>query len=219
MPSLYVETLPVAPLGTRPFPRPPRAYSLTRIQCAPAVNCDGSAAAVLRSTVWRPPPTTLTSVSRLTRRALVYSRVDPVIQATDVWVKDLRSGADRQVTSDSLTEASALWSPDGDELIYRSNRGSLSNQLYRVSASGVGRAEMVLSVAQQRDLQQATPIPTDWSQSGAYLVYHAATPKYGFDLWALSLADRKAVIHKQTLLQRVAWLDLEGFPLARLRIG
>ena len=55
---------------------------------------------------------------------LAYSRVDPVTQAPDVWVKDLRSGADRQVTSDSLTEASALWSPEGDELIYRSNRGS-----------------------------------------------------------------------------------------------
>jgi len=130
---------------------------------------------------------------------VAYSRVDPVMQATDVWVKDLRSGADRQVTSDSLTEASALWSPDGDEIIYRSNRGTLSNQLYRVNATGAGPAEMVLSVAQQRELQQATPIPTDWSQSGAYVVYHAATPKFGFDRWALSLADRKAFNLKQSL--------------------
>ena len=129
---------------------------------------------------------------------LAYSRVDPVTQAPDVWVKDLRSKADRQVTSDSLTEASVLWSPDGEELIYRSNRGTQSNQLYRVSTAGVGRAELVLSVAQQRDLQQATPIPTDWSRSGAYLVYHAPTPKNGFDLWALSLADRKVVNLKQT---------------------
>jgi hypothetical protein len=130
---------------------------------------------------------------------LAYSRVDPLTQAADVWVKDLRSGADRQVTSDSLTDASALWSPNGDELIYRSNRGSRSLQLYRVTATGVGGAELVLSVVQQRDLQQATPVPTDWSQSGAYLVYHAPTPKNGFDLWALSLADRKVVNLKQTL--------------------
>ena len=106
---------------------------------------------------------------------LAYSRVDPVTQAPDVWVKDLRSGADRQVTTDSLSEAGALWSPNGDELIYRSNSGSRSNQLYRVTATGVGGAELVLSDAQLRELQQISPVPTDWSASGAYVVYQAAT--------------------------------------------
>jgi len=129
---------------------------------------------------------------------LAYSRVDPVTQAPDVWVKDLQSGADRQVTSDSLTEASPVWSPNGDELIYRSNRASRSNQLFRVTATGVGSAEIVLSEAQQRTVQQVTPIPTDWSPSGAYVVYQAATPKYGFDLWALSMAQRQIVSLKQT---------------------
>ncbi len=130
---------------------------------------------------------------------LAYSRVDPVTQGVDVWVKDLRSGADRQVTSDSLSEASALWSPEGDALIYRSNLGSVSSQLYRVTATGVGGAEIVLSDTQQRELQQISPVLTDWSRSGAYIVYHAATPKSGSDLWALSLADRKAVLLRRTL--------------------
>ncbi len=130
---------------------------------------------------------------------LAYSRVDPITQAPDVWVKDLRSEGDRQVTSGSLTEASALWSPKGDELIYRSNRGSNINQLYRVPATGVGGPELVLSDAQLLKLQQATPIPTDWSPSGAYLVYHAPTPKYGFDLWALSLAEGKVISLRQTI--------------------
>jgi serine/threonine protein kinase len=130
---------------------------------------------------------------------LAYSRVDPDTQAPDVWVKDLRSGADRQVTSDSLSEASALWSPKGDALIYRSNRGSRSNQLNRVTATGVGGAEVVLSDAQQRELQQISPVPTDWSASGVFVVYQAATSKSGFDLWAWSLADRKAILLKRTL--------------------
>jgi hypothetical protein len=33
--------------------------------------------------------------------------------------------------------------------------------------------------------------------SGAYLVCHATTPKYGFDLWAVSLAERKVVFLKK----------------------
>ena len=56
----------------------------------------------------------------------------------------------------------------------------------------------MLSVAQQRDLQQTNPVPTDWSQSGASVVYHAVTPKGGLDLFALSLSDRKTVSLKQT---------------------
>jgi eukaryotic-like serine/threonine-protein kinase len=136
---------------------------------------------------------------------LAYSRVDPVTQAADVWVKDLRSGADRHVVSDSLNDASALWSPEGDALVYRSNRGSRTNQLYRVTATGVGGAELVLSDAQQRELQQISPVPTDWSASGAYLVYQAATLKHGFDLWAWSLAERKAILLKHSLFN-----DLHG---------
>jgi Tol biopolymer transport system component len=135
---------------------------------------------------------------------LAYSRVDAVAQQPDVWVKDLRSGADRQITSDSLTQASALWSPAGDELIYRSNQGSLINQVYRVPATGVGRPEILLGGARLRELQQSTPIPTDWSQSG-YLVYHAPTPNHGFDLWALSLSERKV-----TSLRRTAYDEIHG---------
>ena len=130
---------------------------------------------------------------------LAYSRIDPRTQAPDVWVKDLRSGSDRQVTSDSLSDASPVWSPDGEKLIYRSNRGSRSIQFYRVSATGVGGAEILLGDSQQRELQQVSPIQTDWSPNGAYLVYQAASPKHGFDLWALSLADRKAIPLKRTI--------------------
>ena len=129
---------------------------------------------------------------------LGYSRVDPVAQAPDVWVLDLRRGAVQRVTSDSLSEAGVLWSPDGNQLVYRSNRNSASNQLYRVAAAGVGGAQMLLSDAQQRELQHSTAIPTDWSRDGAHLVYQAATPKTGFDLWALSVADRKPVLLAQS---------------------
>ena len=130
---------------------------------------------------------------------LAYSRVDPRTQATDVLIKDLRSGADRQVTSDSLSEGSPLWSPDGGDLIYRSNNRSRGNELYRLNTTNVGGAELVLSDEQQRELQQIGPVPTDWSPKDGYIVYHAPTPKLGFDLWAWSLADRKGVLVRRAL--------------------
>jgi serine/threonine protein kinase len=124
---------------------------------------------------------------------LVYSRVDPLTQAPDVWVQNLRSAGELQVTSDVLLEASPIWSPDGNELIYRSVRGSRSTQLYRVNALGAGSAEVVLGDAQQADVGQNTPVPTDWSPDGKYVVYHASTKTSALDLWALSLADHRVI--------------------------
>jgi hypothetical protein len=36
------------------------------------------------------------------------------------------------------------------------------------------------------------------SPNGAYIVYHGVSPKSAFDLWALSLADRKATVLART---------------------
>ena len=124
MPSRCVRTLPVAPRGTRPFRRPRPESWPTRIRCVPFANCDGSAATVLALDRVAPAADYVDFRLSPDETRLAYSRVDPVTQAPDVWVHDLRSGAIQRVTSDSLTEASVLWSPDGDELIYRSNRGS-----------------------------------------------------------------------------------------------
>lgn len=139
---------------------------------------------------------------------VAYSRADPVTQAPVLWVKDLRSEADRKVTSDppsSHTEASVLWSPSGSEFIYRSNRDSTLSQLYRMSATGVGEPRIVLGEAQLRELAQSTPIPTDWSPNGNYLVYHAPVPKFGYDLFALSVTDGKV-----TVLSHSVGNDLHG---------
>jgi hypothetical protein len=67
-----------------------------------------------------------------------------------------------------------------------------------VTATGVGGAEIVVRDAQLRELQHISLIPTDWSASGAYVVYHAGSPKGDLDLWALSIAERKFVSLKQT---------------------
>ena len=74
-----------------------------------------------------------------------------------------------QITTQAQSEASPLWSPEGSQLIYRSNRGSRGNQLFRVATRDVGRAELVLDDAQQRKLQIG-PVQTDWSPDGGHVV-------------------------------------------------
>jgi len=130
---------------------------------------------------------------------VAYSRVDPMTQAADVWILDLRGGSLQRLTSDPLTEASVLWSPAGDQLVYRFNRGSPNVQLKRVASTGVGDEEVVLTDAMLLASQHSNSVPTDWSSDGAFVIYHATTPSTGFDLWALPLrGERKPVLVAQT---------------------
>ena len=130
---------------------------------------------------------------------VAFSRVDPMTQAADVWILDLRGGSLQQLTSDPLTEASVLWSPSGDQLVYRFNSGSANIQIKRVMATGVGGEEVLLTDAMLQASQHSNSVPTDWSADGAYLVYHATTASTGFDLWALPLqGERKPVLVEQT---------------------
>ena len=131
---------------------------------------------------------------------LAYSRVDPLTQAPDIWVLDLRRGGLERKTSHPLTEASALWSPTGDRLLYRSNRGSTNNQLYVTTVgAAVTEPELVVSDAMLKAAQHSNAIPSDWSADGAWVAYSASTTKTGFDVWALPITgDRKPVLVAQS---------------------
>jgi Tol biopolymer transport system component len=126
---------------------------------------------------------------------LAYSRVDPLTQAPDIWVLDLRRGAIQRMTSHPLTEASVLWSPAGDRLLHRSNRGSSNVQLFVAAGDGVTEPELVVSGAMMRSAQHSNAIPSDWSSDGAWVAYSATTTRTGFDVWAFPIgADRKPVL-------------------------
>ena len=137
---------------------------------------------------------------------LAYSRVDPMTQAADVWILDLRGGSLRRVTTDSLTQASVLWSPGGDQLVYRSNRGSPNVQIKRVPAAGVGQEDVVLTDAMQQAARHSNAIPTDWSADGSYVVYQATTVSTGFDLWALPMKGTREPL----LLAQTPFNELHG---------
>ena len=41
----------------------------------------------------------------------------------DVWIVDLMTGASNRLTFDPATDGNALWSPDGNQIIWQSQRG------------------------------------------------------------------------------------------------
>jgi len=102
----------------------------------------------------------------------------------DLWMLDLASGGRTRFTFNKDVYSPAVWSPDGARIAY--SAGHLGDTIYEKAASGAGDGQVLLKEPGLRHL------PTSWSRDGRFLLYHIQNaPNTGYDLWALSLSDRK----------------------------
>ncbi len=89
-------------------------------------------------------------------------------ETRDVWVMDVATGAETQITSNQPREAanSPTWSPDGSQVAYVALRAG-SFGLFRRASDGSG--------AETLEYKSSAPIDlTDWSMDGRYLSYFNA---------------------------------------------
>jgi Tol biopolymer transport system component/tRNA A-37 threonylcarbamoyl transferase component Bud32 len=108
----------------------------------------------------------------------------PYNVAGDLWMLDLASGRRTRFTFNRNVYSPAVWSPDGSRIAY--SAGRLGDTIYAKAASG-GDEQVLLKEPGLRHF------PTSWSRDGRFLLYHTENaPKTGYDLWALSLSDRKS---------------------------
>jgi Tol biopolymer transport system component len=100
----------------------------------------------------------------------------------DLWMLDLVSGLRTRFTFSKNVYSPAVWSPDGARIAY--SAGRLGDTIYAKPASGLGDEQVLLKEPGLRHF------PTSWN--GRFLLYHTENaPNTGYDLWALSLSDRK----------------------------
>jgi Tol biopolymer transport system component len=78
-------------------------------------------------------------------------------------------------TVDSKNDASALWSPDGSTVVFRSNRSG-SSDLYQKRSSGTEAEKALLDAG-------ANLITNDWSADGKWIVFTRTASTTGFDIW------------------------------------
>jgi len=122
---------------------------------------------------------------------VAFSRTDPEAQGPDVWVLDLSRGTLSRLTSDPLTEAAPMWSPTGDEIIFRSNRAFRGLELFRTRPNPGAPIEEILTETQQNaspGLTESNALSSDWSPDGRFVLYHTPTRDTGYDIFALPLS-------------------------------
>jgi Tol biopolymer transport system component len=121
---------------------------------------------------------------------LAASLVDPRTNALDIWLTDLARSSTSRLASGGLVTASALWSPDGTQLTFRSNRKGFI-EFYQRSTAGGGNDRLVLSLEAIRAAQIPSNnlVPTDWSPDGRQIMFSVPAPAFGNDLWLLPLGE------------------------------
>jgi Tol biopolymer transport system component len=79
----------------------------------------------------------------------------------DNWVHDLGRGISTRLTFEPALESEQIWSPDGQQLVFSSNRSRI-DALYRKRADGSGDVEQLTK-------PEFAQWAASWSRDGRYL--------------------------------------------------
>jgi Tol biopolymer transport system component len=100
-----------------------------------------------------------------------------------VWIVDLLRGSNSRLTFGPGLDDNAIWSLDGQQIVFASTRNGGVRNLYRKNASGAGEEELLLKT-------DHTKLPTDWSAGYVLYTEMSSSPH----VWALPVSgDRKPI--------------------------
>jgi len=159
-----------------------------------AVSSDGTAAYLRKAppaeqeVVWIDRKGTTQSISTIP--AFGIARVSPEGQRiaveitgsdrTDLWVYDLPGGSRTRLTFEADNQH-PVWSPDGRQILFESNRVPPYN-VYVISADGTGEPRQITH--RSRSVYGAC-----WS--GRIVAFETKVPTTGFDIWMMDIEDEK----------------------------
>jgi eukaryotic-like serine/threonine-protein kinase len=112
--------------------------------------------------------------------------MDPGTGNWDIWIVDVARGVPERFTSDPANDNDPIWSPDGKEIVFASDRGGRMG-LYRKAVDGSDTESLVVPIDGVRLL-----VPTDWARDGQYIFFDRG--RGARSVWAVPLfEDRKPV--------------------------
>jgi Tol biopolymer transport system component len=125
------------------------------------------------------------------------SLFDRARRTRDIWLVDLARGLRTRFTFDPAEESASVWSPDGDRVVFNTNRRGHFD-LYQKASSGSGAEQELLVDSRDK-------YPIDWSPDGRFILFGVGATGPTADLWVLPLfGDRKPFPFLQTLFGEVS---------------
>jgi eukaryotic-like serine/threonine-protein kinase len=122
---------------------------------------------------------------------VAYSRVDSQQQAPDVWILDLARGTSARIASERLVDAGPVWSPSGDQIVFRSNRSStIGVELYLTTSSPGGTTRRIYGIEDAGPNAPSNAMPHSWLADGQVL-FSQTTSDAGYGIWTTSV-DQKS---------------------------
>jgi Tol biopolymer transport system component/predicted Ser/Thr protein kinase len=111
-------------------------------------------------------------------------RVAAGIEEADsqIWLYDLGRDTLTRLTFEGTASVDPLWTPDGKRIVFKGS----GNRLFWQPADGSGAAEALTSSE-----LSSNNVPSSWSPDGQVLAFLEINPSTGYDLYTLSLKDRK----------------------------
>src|SRR5262245_54963221 len=126
------------------------------------------------------------------RKLLAARRDSPT--TVDLWLIDLARGEARRFSqgSQSRLGGKPVWSPDGSQIAFNSNRSGRT-YIYKRLVSETGEEQLLYQSSGQFNEVLC------WSPDGRYLVFQQASPATGWDLWLLPVnGGGKAIPYLRT---------------------
>jgi Tol biopolymer transport system component len=114
---------------------------------------------------------------------VAFSRVDPQTNTADLWLSDFSRGVTTRLTSDPMHDAGPVWSPDGTQILFRSNRAAV-NDLFLKGANDVRPEEVFFESRSQK-------AATHFSRDGAHVIFTTSGVGSSFDVWDLPTDSRR----------------------------
>ena len=107
---------------------------------------------------------------------IATTRTDLNNASSNIWVTDLTSGRSTKVTYGNGRNDYAVWSPNGENLMFSSNRNGVMD-LYLKKADGSGEERLILKTPEDK-------WATSWSKNG-HLLFQSVNAQTGTDIWVL----------------------------------
>jgi Tol biopolymer transport system component len=116
-------------------------------------------------------------------RQIVFTRA--VAGNSDVWISDVQQGIPTPLTRQPLPDIGPIWALDGRSIAY--SAASASRRAFEIKTRPIG-TEAESSPILEQPLQG---FPMHYSPDGRHLLYRTRTAAGRWDIWALSLLEKR----------------------------